>query len=139
MAHFAQIENNIVTQVIVIDNNNTLDEQGNESETVGIQFCTDLLGGQWVQTSYNTHSDEHPQGNPFRKNYAGIGYTYDSTRDAFIALQPYPSWTINEDTCQWESPIAYPTISVDEYGNPTTYYKWDEPTTSWILVPEQGE
>jgi len=115
MAHFAQIENNLVTQVIVVDNNDILDEQGNESEELGIQFCQDLLGGTWKQTSYN--------GN-IRKNYAGIGYTYDETKDAFIAPQPYNSWVLDEDTCLWEAPIPYPTD-----GNE---YNWDESTTSWI-------
>ena len=115
MAHFAQIENNLVTQVIVVDNNDILDEQGNESEELGIQFCQDLLGGTWVQTSYN--------GN-IRKNYAGIGYTYDETKDAFIKPQPYNSWVLDEDTCLWEAPIPYPTD-----GNE---YNWDESTTSWI-------
>jgi hypothetical protein len=115
MAHFAHIENNIVTQVIVVDNSDILDEQGNESEAVGIQFCTDLLGGTWVQTSYN--------GN-IRKNYAGINYTYDNTRDAFIEPQPYPSWILDEDTCRYEAPIPYPTDGL--------MYSWDEETLNWI-------
>jgi hypothetical protein len=119
MAHFAQIENNLVTQVIVVDNSDCLDELGNESEAIGIQFCTDLLGGTWVQTSYN--------GN-MRKNYAGIGNTYDATRDAFIAPQPYPSWVLDEDTCQWEAPVAYP--------DDDKFYTWDEATTNWIEVTE---
>jgi len=122
MAHFAQIENNIVTNVIVVDNNNCLDEQGNESEAIGIQFCADLLGGTWVQTSYN--------GN-IRKNYAGIGATYDTNRDAFIAPQPYPSWVLDEDTCIYEAPIPYPTDDL--------IYSWDENvyqadnTKGWVL------
>lgn len=124
MAHFAQIENNLVTQVIVVDNNDILDEQGNESETIGTQFCTDLLGGTWVQTSYN--------GN-IRKNYAGIGDTYDATRDAFIAPQPYPSWVLDEDTCRWESATPYPTVAE---GSAETYV-WDEDTLQWIRVDEQ--
>ena len=119
MAHFAQIENNLVTQVIVVANNEILDELGNESEVIGTQFCTDLLGGTWVQTSYN--------GN-IRKNYAGIGDTYDTTRDAFIAPQPYPSWSLNEDTCRYEAPTTYPTDGI--------MYIWNEPTTSWILITE---
>ena len=93
MAHFAQIENNLVTQVIVVDNSDILDEQGNESEAVGIQFCTDLLGGTWIQTFVE---------GSIRKNYAGVGSTYDDSRDAFISPQPDPSWTLDEDTCQWE-------------------------------------
>lgn len=116
MAHFAQLnENNIVTQVIVVHNNELLDENNVEQESKGQQFCTNLLGGNWVQTSYNA---------TFRKNYAGIGFTYDSVRNAFIPPKPYPSWLLNEDTCQWNSPVAYPT---DE----KTYY-WNEDTVSWV-------
>lgn len=93
MAHFAQIdENNIVTQVIVVHNNELLDN-GMESEVKGIEFCQSLFGGNWVQTSYN--------GN-IRKNYAGIGYTYDVIRDAFIAPKPDGNFVLNEVTCQWE-------------------------------------
>tara|TARA_R110000822_G_scaffold279194_1_gene400977 strand:+ start:663 stop:947 length:285 start_codon:yes stop_codon:yes gene_type:complete len=93
MAHFAQIENDLVTQVIVVDDSDMLDGEGNESESIGTQFCTDLLGGTWIQTSLS-----------IRKNYAGIGDTYDSTRDAFIPIQPHPSWVLNEDSCRWEEP-----------------------------------
>jgi len=121
MAHFAQIENNLVTQVIVVDNSDILDEQGNESEVVGTQFCTDLLGGTWVQTSYN--------GN-MRKNYAGIGDTYDTTRDAFIAPSPFPSWVLDETTCRYEAPIPYPEVAADSLD----VYVWDEPTINWIKV-----
>jgi len=121
MAHFAQIENSLVTQVIVVDNNYVLDAQGNELESVGTQFCTDLLGGDWVQTSYN---------NNFRKNYAGIGFTYDETRDAFIPPQPFSSWVLDEATFQWESPVPYPIVS--EGG--TEQYKWDEESINWVLV-----
>ncbi len=122
MAHFAQIENNLVTQVIVVDNNDTLDEQGNESETIGTQFCTDLLGGTWVQTSYNSH---------IRVKYAGIGDTYDATKDAFISPQPYPSWVLDEDTCKWESPVPYPTDGGTKV--------WDEETINWVKVNELTE
>jgi hypothetical protein len=121
MAHFAQIENNLVTQVIVVDNNDVLDASGNESEAIGIQFCTDLLGGTWVQTSYN---------NNIRYNYAGIGYTYDETRDAFISPTPFPSWVLDEETCRWEAPIPYPE------GALAGEYEWDEETTSWLLEEE---
>ena len=124
MAHFAQIENNLVTQVIVVDNSDILDEQGNESEVVGTQFCTDLLGGTWVQTSYN--------GN-MRKNYAGIGDTYDTTRDAFISPQPYPSWLLDETTCRYEAPVAYPTLPEGS----TERWQWDEDTLQWIRVDEE--
>jgi hypothetical protein len=94
MAHFAQLdENNIVTQVIVVHNNELLDN-GVESEIKGANFCQSLLGGIWVQTSYN---------GTIRKNFAGIGYTYDVARDAFIAPKPDTGvWVLNEDTCQWE-------------------------------------
>ncbi len=115
MAHFAKIENNLVTQVIVVDNSDILDESNNESEALGIKICQDLLGGTWVQTSYN--------GN-IRKNYAGIGYTYDSTRDAFIDPSPYASWVLNETTCKYEAPIAYPSDG--------KHYRWNEETTSWV-------
>jgi len=118
MAHFAQIVNETVIQVIAVDNNDILDEQGNESESVGIQFCKDLLNGEWVQTSYN--------GN-FRKNYAGIGFAYDEARDAFIAHRPWDSWILNVETCQWEAPIPYPTDLAD---NETAV--WDEDTGVWI-------
>ena len=121
MAHFAQIENNIVTQVIAVDNNDILDDQGNESEAVGIQFCTDLLGGTWVQTSYN---------NNLRKNYASVGDTYDITKDAFIAPQPYPSWVLDEDTFQWEAPIPYPTFTEADVIDTV----WNEPTNEWVNV-----
>ena len=117
MAHFAKIENNLVTQVIVVDNNDNMDEQGNELESVGAQFCTDLLGGSWVQTSYN---------GTMRKNYAGIGYSFDTTRDAFIPPQQYPSWILVEDTCLWEAPVAYPTDDKT--------YAWDETIINWVEV-----
>lgn len=96
MAHFAQLdESNIVTQVIVVNNNELLDN-GVESEAKGIAFCQSLLGGNWVQTSYN--------GN-IRKNYAGVGNTYDLIRNAFIALKPEGDWELDEDTCQWKEII----------------------------------
>jgi hypothetical protein len=118
MAHFAEIGlNNIVQQVIVVHNNELLDENGVEQESKGQQFCRNLLGGTWVQTSYN---------GSFRKNYAGIGYTYDSERDAFIPPKPFNSWLLNEDTCQWQSPTPIP--------DNENMYTWDEATTSWQLV-----
>lgn len=98
MAHFAQLdENNVVTQVIVVGNRDCADANGVEKESIGIAFCERLFGGNWKQTSYN--------GN-IRKNYAGIGYTYDAARDAFIPPQPGAEWTLNEETCQWENPNA---------------------------------
>ena len=117
MAYFAQLdENNIVLQVIAVHNNELLDN-GIESEDKGISFCQSLFGDNivWKQTSYN--------GN-IRKNYAGIGYTYDSGRDAFIPQKPFPSWVLNEGTCTWDSPIPYPTDD--------KHYYWDEPTVSWV-------
>jgi len=118
MAHFAEIGlNNIVTQVIVVNNNDCKDQFGNESEVIGAKFCHDLFGGVWLQTSYN--------GN-MRKNYAGVGFTYDSTRNAFIAPKPFASWVLNETTCQWNAPVAYPSD-----GN---RYVWNESTTSWIVI-----
>jgi hypothetical protein len=125
MAHFAQIENSLVIQVIVVDNNDVLDANGNELESVGTQFCTDLLGGIWVQTSYNDN---------IRYNYAGIGDTYDTIRDAFIAPTPFPSWVLDEDTCRWESPVPYPEVL--EGSNER--YIWDEETIQWIRIDEPG-
>ena len=120
MAHFAQLdENNIVTQVIVVSNEDIKDSIGNENEEVGIAFCKNLLGRDtiWKQTSYN---------NSIRKNYAGIGFTYDATRDAFIAPKPFNSWILNESTCIWESPVTYP--------NDGNVYAWNEETTSWVSI-----
>jgi len=115
MAHFAQLDtNNVVTQVIVVSNEDTSTAQGDEKESIGIAFCERLLGGTWVKTSYN--------GN-IRKNYAGIGYTYDKDRDAFIPPKPFNSWVLNESTCLWDAPVAMP--------NDGDMYSWDESTTSW--------
>ena len=115
MAHFAQLnEQNIVMQVIVVANDELL-ENGIESEAKGIAFCQSLFGGTWKQTSYN---------GSIRKNYAGIGDTYDNVRDAFISPQPYASWTLVEATCLWQSPTPYPTDGKK--------YHWDEPTLTWI-------
>jgi len=112
MAHYARLnDNNIVEQVIVIDN---VDEP---TEAQGIAYCQNLFGGGiWKKTSYNA---------TIRKNYAGIGFTYDVIRDAFIAPKPYPSWILNETTCKWNPPTAMPSTMGPWY--------WDEPTTTWIL------
>jgi hypothetical protein len=119
MAHFAQLnEENLVTQVIVVANQDTADQDGVENEAIGIEFCTNLLGGTWKQTSYNAN---------IRKNYAGVGYKYDATLDAFIPPQPFTSWTLNNETAQWEAPTPYPTDD--------KRYTWDEETTSWVEVP----
>ena len=113
MSHYAKVENGIVTQVIVA-----------EEDFIQTGALGDPAG--WIQTSYNTRGGEHPEGRPLRKNYAGIGYTYDSGRDAFIPPQPYPSWTLNEDTCLWDCPVAMPTE-----GGPFT---WNEGAQSWDAV-----
>ena len=116
MAHYAQIdENNIVTQVIVIDNKDTADANGVEKEYIGAAFCERLFGGTWKQTSYN--------GN-IRKNYAGIGYSYNADIDAFVPPQPYPSWTLDANVI-WQPPVTMPTDG--------GMYSWDEATTSWVL------
>ena len=111
MGHFAKVLDGKVTQVIV-------------AEPEFFETFVDSSPGQWIQTSYNTHGGQHPEGRPLRKNYAGIGFTYDPVRDAFIPPQPFASWTLNEDTCLWDAPVAYPTDD--------KRYRWDEPTTAWI-------
>lgn len=121
MAHFAELdENNMVVQVIVVHNNDCLDANGNESETVGVAFCQSLFGGNWKQTSYNAN---------FRKHYAGIGYTYDAGLDAFIPPQPYPSWSLDSD-CNWQAPVARP--------NDGKMYFWDETTQSWVVIEDMS-
>lgn len=120
MAHFAKLdENNVVLEVHVVHNNELLDENGVEQEQRGIDFLINWSNGYlvWKQTSYN---------GTFRKNYAGIGYTYDPQRDAFIPPKPFPSWTLNEQTCLWEPPVPYPTD-----GN---LYQWDEISINWLEV-----
>jgi hypothetical protein len=125
MAHFCQLdENNVVTQVIVVDNKDCADATGVEKESIGVAFCERLFGGTWKQTSYN--------GN-FRKNYAGLGYTYNSDIDAFVPPKPFASWLLNEETAQWEAPVAMPEDAGT--GEPPKRYSWDEATTSWV---EQG-
>ena len=129
MAHFVKIENGIVVHGVVVNNVELLDENGVESEAKGIAFCSNLLGGTWKQTSYNTQSGQHTLGGtPFRKNFAGVGFTYDKNKDAFIAPQPFPSWTLNEETCLWEAPIEMPTE-----GGP---YIWDETIQNWKNLGE---
>ncbi len=115
MGHYAKVENGIVTQVIVAD---------------GIDWCETNLGGEWVQTSYNTTGGIHSSGKfPIHKNYAGIGYHFDGV--GFYAPQPYASWTLNKDSYLWESPVAYP-----EDGS---LYTWDEETLSWVEIPTADE
>ena len=121
MAHFAQLENNIVTKVIVVANQDILDENGQESEQKGIDFCSNLLGGTWKQTSYN--------GN-IRKNFAGIGFTYNVELDAFVPPKPFPSWILNTEQANWNSPTPLPS-DASELVFPE-YYDWDEDTISWV-------
>jgi hypothetical protein len=108
MSHFAQVENGIVTQVIVA-----------EQDVID----SGLFGTGWVQTSYNTRGNQHPEGRPLRGNYAGVGYTYDSVNDVFYAPQPYPSWTLNTISWTWDSPVPYPTDG--------EVYFWDEANLTW--------
>jgi hypothetical protein len=117
VAHYCRLdENNIVTQVIVIDNKDTADANGVEKEYIGAAFCERLFGGTWKQTSYN--------GN-IRKNYAGIGYTYQADIDAFVAPKPYASWTLDANA-QWQAPTAMPTDG--------KMYSWNEETQTWVEV-----
>ena len=111
MSHFAKVCDGKVIQVIV-------------AEKEFFDTFVDSSPGTWIQTSYNTHGNQHPEGRPLRGNYAGIGYTYDSTNDVFYAPQPYPSWTLNNNTWLWESPIPYPTDG--------KVYIWDETITNWV-------
>lgn len=113
MSHFAKVIDGIVTEVLVI-----------EQDVID----TGMFGDPslFVQTSYNTYGGQHPEGRPLRKNYAGIGDTYDAERDAFYAPQPFASWTLNEDTCLWTAPVAYP-----DDGKP---YTWDEAALAWVGV-----
>jgi hypothetical protein len=114
MSHFAKVVNGIVTQVIV-------------AESEFFQTFVDSSPGEWIQTSYNTYGSQHKNGGtPLRKNYAGVGYTYDSTRDAFIPPQPYPSWLMSEETCLWSAPTPMPTDG--------KRYSWDETTLAWVEV-----
>ena len=120
MGYFAKLnDNNVVIYVNAVDNNVINNLPFPESEPLGIAFLTEWSGGytNWKQTSYN---------NNFRKNYAGIGYTYDSALDAFIPLKPFPSWLLDTNTCQWQAPVPYP--------NDGNLYIWDEATQSWVPV-----
>ena len=120
MAHYAKVSNSLVTQVIV-------------AEAEFFDTFVDSSPGEWIQTSYNTHGGVHSEGNtPLRKNYAGVGFTYDSVRDAFIPPQPYPSWLLIEDTCQWAYPTPIPSDAIANGGN--KMYTWNEDTTSWVEV-----
>jgi hypothetical protein len=128
LSHFAKVNNGIVEQVIV-------------AEPEFFDTFVDSSPGQWIKTSYNTRGGKHydpetgelsaDQTKALRKNYAGIGFTYDAAKDAFIPPKPFNSWLLDEDTCLWNAPVAYP----DDGGR----YKWNEETTSWDAVPEDGE
>lgn len=112
MSHYAKVLNGIVQQVIV-------------AEAEFFQTFVDTSPGEWIQTSYNTYGGQHKNGGtPLRKNYAGVGYTYDHTKDAFIPPKPFASWTLNEDTCLWDAPTSMPTDG--------KLYEWDESTKSWV-------
>jgi hypothetical protein len=129
MASFAKIGlNNKVIEVVSVVNDVLKDSNGVEREELGIQFLNEIYKWPiWKQTSYNTHGGVHSNGGiPFRKNHAGIGYTYDEDRDAFIPKKPYNSWILNEQTCNWESPVAYPTDG--------KRYSWNENIKNWELV-----
>ena len=129
MASFAKIGlNSKVIEVLSVNNEVLKDANGIEQENIGVDFLTKLTGYPvWKQTSYNTYGGVHSSGGiPFRKNHAGIGYTYDEDRDAFIPKKPFASWVLNETTCLWESPVAYP--------NDGQSYKWNETIQNWELV-----
>ena len=142
MASFAKIGlNNKVIEILSVHNDVLKDSNGVEQEVNGIDFLTKLTGYPiWKQTSYNTYGGIHnDNGTPLRKNYAGIGYTYDEDRDAFIPKKPFNSWVLNEDTCQWQSPIPYPITNNQNRTNAigdsiNDFYKWNEQTLSWDLI-----
>ena len=125
MAHYAKVKDGVVTQVIV-------------AEAEFFDTFVDNEPGEWIQTSYNTRGGVHynpetnepDDGEALRKNYAGIGFTYDAIRDAFIPPQPFASWTLNDDTCLWEAPVAYP--------DDGEKYEWNEDTTNWVLVTPEA-
>jgi len=133
MAHFAQLdENNIVTQVIVVGNDDCTDANGNEVESIGVAFCQKLLGAEtnWKQTSYN---------NNIRVRYAGIGYSYNETLDAFVPPKPFDSWVLVEETADWVSPLGAAPELTEEEVEARSFYRWDEEahqennTTGWVL------
>jgi hypothetical protein len=128
MAHYAFLdENNIVTEVIVGRDEDEVVDGISDWEA----YYGELRGQVCKRTSYNTQAGQHPSdGTPFRKNYAGIGYTFDADRDAFIPPKPFDSWLLNEDTCVWDAPVAYP-----DDGN---VYYWDEDILNWVFVEEPG-
>lgn len=129
MAHFAEIdENNVVLRVIVVSNDALLDETGNESEAVGVEFCQGLFGGNWKQTSYNTRAGSHKNGGtPLRSNYAGgAGSIYNEEHDIFYSQQPYPSWILDREKWEWAPPVPYP----DEPDR----FRWNEDFVDWEII-----
>jgi hypothetical protein len=133
MASFTKLDdNNVVLAVVSVHDNELLDENGNESEQKGIDFLIGWSGGytKWKQTSFNTVGGVHSNGGtPFRKNYAGVGYTYDEQRDAFIPPKLFASWSLNENTCQWQPPVPMPTDG--------KFYIWNEDAQSWAELTTQ--
>lgn len=115
MSHFAKVLDGKVIQVIV-------------AEQEFFNTFVDTSAGEWIQTSYNTYGNQHPENRPLRGNYAGIGFTYDRENDVFYAPQPYPSWTLNQDTWLWKSPVPMPANGM---------YKWDEPTLNWVEITQE--
>jgi len=139
MAHFAQLdENNVVTQVIVVGNDDITDANGNEVEEIGVAFCKKLLGADtnWKQTSYNSN---------MRVRYAGIGYSYNAELDAFVAPQPFASWTLDSGTADWVSPLGAAPDLTDAEVEARSFYRWDEDayqadnTTGWVLETPAAE
>ena len=139
MAHFAQLdENNVVTQVIVVSNDDTSDSNGVETESIGVAFCQKLLGADtnWKQTSYNSN---------MRVRYAGIGFSYNSELDAFVTPQPHASWTLDSGTADWVSPLGAAPALTAEQEAARSYYTWDEDayqadnTTGWVLQTPPSE
>ena len=117
MAHFARVNATGMVETVIVAEQDFIDTLPDKTS--------------WVQTSYNTRAGQHPEGRPLRKNYAGVGFIYDPTRDAFIPPKPYPSWTLNEETCLWDSPVPYP-----QDGQ---RYSWDEESGSWVQLTNQNE
>jgi hypothetical protein len=136
MASFAKIGlNGKVIEVQSVVNEVLHDANGIEQESIGIDFLTKLTGWAiWKQTSYNTHGGVHNNnGTPLRKNFAGIGYTYDEDRDAFIKPKPFNSWILNNETCLWEAPVALPTEELEE----NQYYSWNESIINWEIKTKE--
>jgi hypothetical protein len=131
MAHFAKLgTGNIVERIEIVSNDIATTEQA------GVDFLNNLYKTRdvWKMTSYNTFGGIHKLGDiPFRKNFAGMGFKYDQTRDAFIPLQPYNSWILNETTCLWEAPVAKPTLTQEQIDN-NNYYNWNETIKNWELI-----